>query len=80
MLLTVWSIWDVFLKGMEKIRKISRDLKLENPKNRADATHRTETFCFPSREGVAVHQQCYEVAVRLSLCLTHHHEAVQTEA
>lgn len=71
----------MFLKRVEKIRKkISRDFKLENPKNRADATHRTETFSSPIREGVAVYQQCYEVAVRLSLYLTHHHEAVQPVA
>jgi len=56
---------------MEKSRKkISRDLKLENPQNWADATHGTETFYFSSREGVAVYQQCYEVAVCLSVCLS----------
>jgi hypothetical protein len=71
----------VFLKGMEKIRKkFSRDLKLKNPKIEQMPSTGPNTFCFPCRDGVAVYQQCCEVAVSLSLCQTHHHEAVQPVA
>ena len=73
-----------FLKEWRKLGRRSAEIwnwKIPKiPENARNATHRTETFCFRSHEGVVHYQQCYEVAVSLSVCLTHHHEAVQPVA